>query len=240
LVAPDFTAPVSVPPPRMAAALGDDVEYPRKKSGGWLLPIAVILLAGAVGGAWMSGKLQPLLVAVGLSKAPAPSAEPAPSASAAPEKPEEATSAAPAGSAAASASAAPSAAPSAKAALAGTPRTSTPREPAPIHSGSEAPAPKETAPKPAGGAAEFDPGAAKAALTSAASNASSCKEAGGPTGSGKVSITFAPSGRPTSVAVTGELAGTTVGSCVARTFRAARVPPFSGDAVSVSKSFSVQ
>jgi hypothetical protein len=59
-------------------------------------------------------------------------------------------------------------------------------------------------------------------------------------GNGKVSITFAPSGRPTSVAVTGDLAGTTVGSCVARLFRAARVPPFSGDPVSVSKAFSVK
>jgi hypothetical protein len=59
-------------------------------------------------------------------------------------------------------------------------------------------------------------------------------------GGGKVSITFAPSGKPTSVAVTGDLAGTTVGSCVARLFRAARVPPFKGDPVSVSKAFTVK
>jgi hypothetical protein len=40
--------------------------------------------------------------------------------------------------------------------------------------------------------------------------------------------------------VTGDLAGTTVGSCVARLFRAARVPPFKGDPVSVSKAFTVK
>jgi hypothetical protein len=59
-------------------------------------------------------------------------------------------------------------------------------------------------------------------------------------GNGKVSMTFAPSGRPTSVAVTGDLAGTSVGSCVARLFRAVKVPAFSGDPVSVSKAFSVK
>jgi hypothetical protein len=63
---------------------------------------------------------------------------------------------------------------------------------------------------------------------------------GGPTGNGRVSITFAPSGRPTSVAVTGDLAGTTVGSCIARLFRTVRVPSFSGDPVTVAKGFAVQ
>ena len=68
----------------------------------------------------------------------------------------------------------------------------------------------------------------------------SCKTADGPTGSGKVSVTFAPSGRATATSVAGELAGTEVGGCVARLFRAAKVPPFSGDPVTVSKSFTVQ
>jgi hypothetical protein len=77
-------------------------------------------------------------------------------------------------------------------------------------------------------------------LTSTAANAASCKEMGGPTGNGRVSITFATSGRPTSVAVTGDLAGTTVGSCVARLFRAARVPAFTGEPVTVAKSFSIE
>jgi hypothetical protein len=55
-----------------------------------------------------------------------------------------------------------------------------------------------------------------------------------------VSITFMPSGRATNTQVSGDLAGTAVGGCVARLFRGAKVPAFSGDAVTVSKSFSVQ
>jgi predicted Zn finger-like uncharacterized protein len=249
LTAPDFTAPVSAPPPRMTAALGDDAEYPApKKSGGWLLPIVVILLAGAAGGAWMSGKLNPLLSAVGLPvRGPtAPSAEPAASAApatSAEEKapPEEVASAKPDSSAAPDASASAAASPKPPptgVAAAGTPRPSTPRETSSAPA-DDAPAPKESASKPSSGGS-FDVAAAKTALASAANNASSCREATGAMGNGKVSITFAPSGRPTSVAVTGDLAGTTVGSCVARLFRAVRVPAFSGDPVSVSKAFSVK
>jgi hypothetical protein len=40
--------------------------------------------------------------------------------------------------------------------------------------------------------------------------------------------------------VGGAFAGTDVGGCVARLFRAAKVPPFSGDPVTVSKSFSIE
>jgi hypothetical protein len=242
LAAPDFTAPISAPPPRIVEAVGD-LDYPRPKKGGWLAPIIVLLLVGLGGFAWASGRLRPLLAAVGLaspSAAPSASAVPEDSAKAQPSA-GEASSAAPETSAAPDASAAPSAAPSAKA-LAATGKTpSLQAKPPPTGTAkaSDEPAPKETAAKPSGGG-EFDTAAAKAALTAAANNASSCREATGPMGGGKVSITFAPSGRPTSVAVTGELAGTTVGSCVARLFRAARVPPFSGDPVSVSKAFTVK
>jgi hypothetical protein len=251
LVAPDFTAPVSAPPPRMATAM-EDIEYPeRRKRGGWLLPASVIVVAGAAAGGWMSGRLQPVLRAVGLPVS-VPSAEPAASASpessaAAKPSAEEGSSAEPGASAAGSASAAPSAAPSATAvAQATTPKSQAPREPGAAASktsdekaSSETEAPKENASKSSGGG-QFDLASAKTALTTAANNASSCREATGPMGSGKVSITFAPSGRPTSVAVTGDLAGTSVGSCVARLFRQVRVPAFSGDPVSVSKAFSVK
>jgi predicted Zn finger-like uncharacterized protein len=103
----------------------------------------------------------------------------------------------------------------------------------------EEPAAKE-APASSGASAPFDPAAAKEALAGATANVASCKEMGGPTGNGRVSITFAPSGRPTSVAVTGDLAGTTVGSCIARLYRAVRVPAFTGDSVTVAKGFTVQ
>jgi predicted Zn finger-like uncharacterized protein len=258
LTAPDFTAPVSAPPPQLAAFDGGDVAYPAPRKRGWLAPVLVIVLVGGIAGAWFSGKLQPLLAAAGLpvgapataSAEPRPSAAPAGSAESAPATE---TSATPEASAAPSASAAASAAATATSAgTAAAPRTTTPRDSgaaATPRDTASASTPRETEtsatpaagePKPAAGGAEFDTASAKTALTAAANNASSCKEAGGPTGSGKVSITFAPSGRPTSVAVTGDLAGTTVGSCVAKLFRAARVPPFSGDPVSVSKAFSVQ
>ena len=95
------------------------------------------------------------------------------------------------------------------------------------------------APKPSGGAA-FDVGAARAALSAAAANAAGCKQPGGPTGSGKVQVTFSTSGRVTSATVvSGPFGGTAVGGCVASTFRRARVPAFSGDSQTVAKSFRV-
>jgi predicted Zn finger-like uncharacterized protein len=89
-------------------------------------------------------------------------------------------------------------------------------------------------------AAGFDKNAAVSALTSAASAASACKRPDGPTGTGKVSVTFAPSGRATNAVISGgSFAGTSVGGCIASVFRRARVPAFSGDPVTVSKSFSI-
>jgi predicted Zn finger-like uncharacterized protein len=86
----------------------------------------------------------------------------------------------------------------------------------------------------------FDTGSAKTALASASSSAASCKKDDGPTGTGKVQVTFAPTGRATSATVIeGPFGGTSVGGCVAKLFRAARVPAFSGDPVTVSKSFTI-
>lgn len=102
-------------------------------------------------------------------------------------------------------------------------------------------APKAAPAAPAGPAQPFNRGAAVSALSSAAAGASGCKKPGGPTGSGKVTITFAPSGRVTTATVNGPpFAGTPVGGCVASVFRRAKVPAFSGSAVRVSKSFSIQ
>jgi hypothetical protein len=96
-------------------------------------------------------------------------------------------------------------------------------------------APAEEAPKP-----PFDTGAAKAALAGAAGNAANCKKPDGPTGSGKVTVTFSPSGRATSANVTeGPFGGTPVGGCIAKLFRSAKVPAFSGDPVTVSKGFTI-
>ncbi|HEX6274551.1 MAG TPA: hypothetical protein VFZ53_16020, partial [Polyangiaceae bacterium] len=94
---------------------------------------------------------------------------------------------------------------------------------------------------PAAGTAPFSVSAAQVALTQAATNAGGCKKPDGPTGSGKVQVTFATSGRVTSATVAGPpFAGTPVGGCVAGVFRKAKVPAFAGNPVTVSKSFSIK
>jgi predicted Zn finger-like uncharacterized protein len=86
----------------------------------------------------------------------------------------------------------------------------------------------------------FSKASAISALGGAAGSAGACKKAGGPTGVGKVQVTFAPSGRVTSATVMGPpFAGTAVGGCVAGAFRRAKVPAFSGNPVTVSKSFAI-
>jgi predicted Zn finger-like uncharacterized protein len=99
---------------------------------------------------------------------------------------------------------------------------------------------EEPAPAAASNAPPFSKASAIAALGSAASSAAGCKKAGGPTGTGKVQVTFAPSGRVTTASVMGApFAGTAVGGCVAGRFRGAKVPAFSGSPVTVSKSFAI-
>lgn len=93
---------------------------------------------------------------------------------------------------------------------------------------------------PSQGSAPFSVSAAQVALTQAASNAASCAKAAGPTGTGKVQVTFATSGRVTTATVMGPpFAGTPVGGCVAGVFRKARVPAYAGNPITVSKSFSI-
>jgi predicted Zn finger-like uncharacterized protein len=151
------------------------------------------------------------------------------------EPKEEAKKAEPAASAAATAA---SATPS-------TPSTSTPTPTGPrVSSGGTKTAPAEKKDEPAAaaqGTSPFSVSAAQVALTQAASNAGGCGKPGGPTGAGKVQVTFATSGRVTSANVTGgSFAGTSVGGCVAGVFRKARIPAFTGNPVTVSKSFSVK
>lgn len=104
-------------------------------------------------------------------------------------------------------------------------------------------APKKDEPPPgpvSSGVASFNKDAASQALAVAASQTSICKKPDGPTGQGKVQVTFAASGRATTAnIVAGPFAGTAVGGCVSGVFKRAKVPPFAGDAVTVSKSFSI-
>jgi hypothetical protein len=55
-----------------------------------------------------------------------------------------------------------------------------------------------------------------------------------------VHVTFAPSGRATTASVSGALAGTAVGGCVARVFRGASVPAFDGEAVTVHRTVALR
>lgn len=110
---------------------------------------------------------------------------------------------------------------------------------------SDTPAPKAepavtVTDKPSAGLASFDKRAALASLQTVTSQATACRRLDGPKGSGKALVTFAPSGRVTGVTITGgNFQGTKVGSCVAGIFRRAKVPSFSGDAVTVAKAFTI-
>jgi hypothetical protein len=103
----------------------------------------------------------------------------------------------------------------------------------------------DDAPKPAPAAAasdapEFNREAASQALGDAALRASGCRALGGPTGSGQATVTFSPSGKVSAANVGGDFAGSSVGACIAKLFRAVAVPAFSGDPVTVSKRFNVE
>jgi predicted Zn finger-like uncharacterized protein len=101
-------------------------------------------------------------------------------------------------------------------------------------------APKE-APAPAAQAgAEFNLGEARARLASISGGVQTCKR-GDTSGSGKVEIVFGPSGAAQSASLMGgsPFDGTPTGKCVEARFRQARVPPFGGSPMPVTKSFTI-
>ncbi|HEX8793536.1 MAG TPA: zinc-ribbon domain-containing protein [Polyangiaceae bacterium] len=105
----------------------------------------------------------------------------------------------------------------------------------------DVPAAPPAAPAAAAPAADqpFNMGAAKASLGAIAGAVQGCKR-GDTTGSGRVVVTFAPSGAVQSAVVTDPpFAGTPTGSCVASRFRSAHVPSFSGSPFEVAKHFTI-
>lgn len=83
----------------------------------------------------------------------------------------------------------------------------------------------------------FDKSAAGTALNEATAHATQCRSSSDPSGTALVVVTFAPSGRVTSATISGPpFAGTPVGGCIAGRFRGARVPAFTGEMVTVSKT----
>lgn len=103
----------------------------------------------------------------------------------------------------------------------------------------EAPAAPPAAPAAAAADQPFNMGAAKASLGAIAGAVQGCKR-GDTSGSGRVVVTFAPSGAVQSAVVTDPpFAGTPTGSCVASRFRSAHVPAFSGSPFEVAKHFTI-
>jgi hypothetical protein len=184
--------------------------------------------------------------------APTPPAEPEPTAAVsaeAPASPPPATAAAPAAKPdEATASAKPSTAtthvvtPATPSPAAATPAT--PKEPKPEATAAKPEGKKPTPPEQpqvddVGG--EFDKAAAGAALGAAASSAAGCRKEGDPTGVAVVHVTFSNAGRATRALVEGPpFAGTATGGCIADTLRRAKVPPFGGDRVTVTKRVVIQ
>jgi hypothetical protein len=103
-------------------------------------------------------------------------------------------------------------------------------------------APGVVAPKSAPSAAPlaaFDPAIAAIAINEAARRATSCRGPSDPEGQAMVMLKYAPSGRVTTATIeSGPFAGTTVGGCIATAFRSARVPPFSGEPMTVRKTIT--
>lgn len=267
LGAPDITAP---PPEEPAAAAAAPSTQSRSNKGLLFGGIGAVVVALGVGAALLLGNKkeepQPLENSTVASTAPVASAEPPPVALAPVEpapaeaKPSAEQAAEPAKVAEAASSevndsakepekpkdVAPAVAQASdQRAKNATPTTAPAKTPAKSETktASSSPASKATATAPApakGEAPPFDRAAALAALNAAADAARACKKPDGPTGSGRVAVTFAPSGVVTAVNIEGPpFAGTAVGGCVAARFRNARVPAFSGGIVTVRKSFTI-
>jgi predicted Zn finger-like uncharacterized protein len=208
---------------------------PRSKVGlivGIVAGIAIVGTAGAVIALKLASHEPPPAASAELSaKAPAASATLAPSASASATAAPSASEAPSAAAPVASASAAPEKVGRVSGAVAKGPSESKPEKKPDSK-------PSEPSGPPVSGS--FSKDAAVAALSVAASQATVCKKPEGPWGSGKALVTFAPSGRVTTANVTGApFGGTPVGGCVANVFRRAKIPAFSGEAVTVSKSFTI-
>lgn len=222
-------------PPEASRASSTPKEEPRASGGG--NPLYYVLTAA-------------VFLGIGYFMGRASTPEPVP-ATAQPTAPPQQTVAAPQNTAGASQPAptattptpapeetiAPSAAPTAPALTGSLPTSAPTSEATATPTGGALPKPTATA-TPSGG--EFDKSAASAALGTAVGQAAACKQPGDPSGTARVSVTFAPSGRVTVANVAGPpFAGTATGSCIARAFKTATVPAFSGDAVTVSKTVNI-
>lgn len=100
--------------------------------------------------------------------------------------------------------------------------------------------PRSTPPPAPSGLPAFDSAAASSAISAAFVSAGRCLKEGDPRNSATILLTYAPSGRVTSVNLSGPYSGTAVGSCIASRLRSARIPAFSGDYVTVKRTSVIQ
>lgn len=241
MAAPDFNAPppASSKPVHSApvASVAPLSPTPSTSSGSgrWLL-LGLLVLAGGAGAFFLMRPaatpppVQAPQVVAPVAKPETPSAPASPASGEAPPAAMAAASGAPTE---AQPEAVPSAGSPQKVAAAAAPKKSG----AVTAAATPAAAP---APQAATDGPPFDAEAAKAALAAAAAAAQGqCASEEGPHGSGKVTVTFVNSGRATNALVAGDFAGSALGGCVARVFRSAKVPAFSGDTVHVSKGVQI-
>jgi serine/threonine-protein kinase len=92
---------------------------------------------------------------------------------------------------------------------------------------------------PSAASSDFDKVTAQAQLARAAQLVAGCRKAGTESGPGRALVTVATSGAAQSVIIVGKLSGTPVGDCVAQQFRTVKIPPFTGNPVTLGKSFVV-
>jgi hypothetical protein len=136
---------------------------------------------------------------------------------------------------------APASANVAKPAEAEHPKEETTQAVAPVEPDKPAVQTPRAAPEPAEPGTDFDRSAAIAALQAAAAEAATCRKDGDPSGTARLTITFAPSGRVTSANIQGPpFAGTPTGGCIANAMRHAHVPAFSGERVTVNKTIAIE
>jgi hypothetical protein len=89
--------------------------------------------------------------------------------------------------------------------------------------------------------APFDAKAARAALEAAAAKTKACRPANEPKGAVATTVTFAPSGRVSDVAInTVRYAGTKTGKCITARLSEAQAPEFSGFPASLKKTIAVR
>jgi hypothetical protein len=118
-------------------------------------------------------------------------------------------------------------------------RTRTPRPPAEDEGSSSTPETRLPDPSDAPAKPSIDQAALRAAFAEGEVKAKSCLGATSPSGTARISVTFAPSGEAVGAVVGGApFANTLEGQCMAAKFRTLHVPAFTGAEVIVRKSIS--